>query len=234
MATYTSMFLNLISNAERFCLNFHFTGSRKEATAAVLSHEIQRPTSPQMCASPLVLLWGKKLHLDPKSDLHQFRFYSDPELSSIRGYQRFRFWFRPTFEWKKKNLRGIREPFSTALICFPQNNSKKRQNFNKASLWGLQWKDAQGSTQDPRSSRAQTSSITSHTESRRNKYSKFGGRGNLEVFSNALHRHSSVPACTAWQSTARAFTCWNGEKRLKFHCNSRSWENGDWGMGEEA
>lgn len=101
MVSYTSVFLNLINNAERLCLNLHFTGSRKEATAAVSPQEIQRPMSPQMCASPLVFLWGKELDLDPKSDLHQFRFYRDPELSSIRWHQRFRFWFRPTFEWIK-------------------------------------------------------------------------------------------------------------------------------------
>lgn len=101
MVSYTSMFLNLINNAGRFYLNLHFTGRREEATAAVSSQETQRPMSPQMCASPLVFLWGKELYLDPKSDLHQFRFYRDPELSSIRGYQRFRFWFRPTFEWIK-------------------------------------------------------------------------------------------------------------------------------------
>lgn len=70
---------------------------------------------------------------------------------------------------------------------------------------------------------------------KRNKHSKFGGRGNLEVFSNTLHRHSSVPACTAWQSTARALPGWNGEKCLKSCCNfnSRTWESGDWGVGEE-
>lgn len=98
---WDSMVLNLINNAERFCLNLHFTGSRKEATAAVSSQEIQRPMSPQKCASPSVFLWGKEMHLDPKSDLHQFRFYRDPELSSIRGYQRFRVWFGLTFEWIK-------------------------------------------------------------------------------------------------------------------------------------
>lgn len=44
--SYTPMFLNLINNAERFCLNLHFTGSRKEATAAaVSSQEIQRKMS---------------------------------------------------------------------------------------------------------------------------------------------------------------------------------------------
>lgn len=72
MISYTSMFLNLINNAESFCLNLHFTGNRKEATAAVSSQEIQRPVSSQMCLT-ISVPWGKKLYLDPESDFMVIR-----------------------------------------------------------------------------------------------------------------------------------------------------------------
>lgn len=65
MISYTSTFLNLINKAERFCLDLLFTGSRKEATAAITSQEIQRPMSPQTCASPLVLLEGRSCICTP-------------------------------------------------------------------------------------------------------------------------------------------------------------------------
>lgn len=65
MISYTPMFLNVINNAERFCLNLHFTGGRKEASAAVSSQEIQRP-SPHRCVPTIGVSFRDKVAFGPQ------------------------------------------------------------------------------------------------------------------------------------------------------------------------
>lgn len=73
MISYTSMFLNLINNAERFCLNLHFTGSRKSHCCCLIPGNPEANVLTNVCLT-VSAPWGKKLYLDPKWDLHQFRF----------------------------------------------------------------------------------------------------------------------------------------------------------------